>query len=137
MRGTHSIVQVGGRALPPAANHSVCVSVCASYHAVHSEVVVLGLQLYGVGVVVANLCVACQEQTLVVHDPVKHLRHRGMTEQTHRKGKKKKLASRMKTYTHKKGKRLIINFHRSLQVQVKTNSWHLAVMCLCSAAACA
>lgn len=54
---------------------SVRVYVCASYHAVHSEVVVLGLQLYGVGVVVANLCVACQEQTLVVHDPVKHLRH--------------------------------------------------------------
>lgn len=48
---------------------------CVSYHAVHSEVVVLGLQLYGVGVVVANLGVACQEQTLVVHDPVKHLRY--------------------------------------------------------------
>lgn len=46
------------------------------YHAVHGEVVVLGLQLHGVGVVVANFCVACQEQTLVVHDPVKHLKHR-------------------------------------------------------------
>lgn len=53
----------------------VCACVCASYHAVHCEVVVLGLQLYGVGVVIANLCVACQEQTLVVHDPVKHLSH--------------------------------------------------------------
>lgn len=64
------IVQVGGITSPPA------VHLCMSYHAVHSEVVVLGLQLYGVGVVVADLCVACQEQTLVVHDPVKHLRHR-------------------------------------------------------------
>lgn len=66
-------------------------SACASYHAVHSEVVVLGLQLYGVGVVVANLCVACQEQTLVVHDPVKHLKHgddRG-DRQTHRERKKR------------------------------------------------
>ena len=50
---------------------------CVSYHAVHSEVVVLGLQLDGMGVVVADLCVARQEQTLVVHDPVKHLRHGG------------------------------------------------------------
>lgn len=54
-----------------------CLRVCVfvSYHAVHSKVVVLGLQLYGVRVVVADLCVACQEQTLVVHDPVKHLQH--------------------------------------------------------------
>lgn len=76
MRGTDSILQVGGKALPPAADQWVRVFVCVSYHAVHSEVVVLGLQLYGMGVVVANLCVACQEQTLVVHDPVKHLKHR-------------------------------------------------------------
>jgi len=51
----------------------MCVCLCVSYHAVHSEVVVLGLQLHGVGVVVADLRVARQEQTLVVHDPVEHL----------------------------------------------------------------
>lgn len=50
------------------------IGVCVSYHAVHGKVVVLGLQLHSVGVVVADLRVACQEQTLVVHDPVEHLR---------------------------------------------------------------
>lgn len=50
--------------------------------------VVLGLQLHGVRVVVANLGVASQEQTLVVHDPVKHLWHGvggggGPRDQTH------------------------------------------------------
>lgn len=60
---------MGGRASPP------LLSACVSYHAVHGKVVVLGLELHGVGVVVANFCVACQEQTLVVHDPVKHLKH--------------------------------------------------------------
>lgn len=48
-------------------------SACVRYHAVHGEVIVLGLQLYGVGMVVANLGIARQEQTLVVRDPVKHL----------------------------------------------------------------
>lgn len=67
---TDAILRVGGRAFPPSE------SLCVSYHAVHGEVVVLGLQLHGMGVVVANFCVACQEQTLVVHDPVKHLKHR-------------------------------------------------------------
>lgn len=62
-------VQVGRKALSPAANQ------CVSHHAVHGEVAVLGLQLHSMGVVVADLCVACQEQTLVVHDPVEHLRH--------------------------------------------------------------
>lgn len=60
----------------------LCVCVCESYHAVHSKVVVLGLQLDSVGVVVANLCVACQKQTLVVQDPVKHLRQED-AEHTH------------------------------------------------------
>lgn len=46
--------------------------------------VVLGLQLHGVRVVVANLGVASQEQTLVMHDPVKHLWHGvGTRDQTH------------------------------------------------------
>lgn len=44
-----------------------------SYHAVHSEVVVLGLQLDSVLVVPPDLCVAGEEKPLVVHDPVKHL----------------------------------------------------------------
>lgn len=68
-RYTGVMLRVGGRAPPP-------LRVCVSYHAVHGKVVVLGLQLHGVGVVVANFCVACQEQTLIVHDPVKHLKHR-------------------------------------------------------------
>lgn len=62
---TEAILPSGRRSAAP----------CASYHAVHGEVVVLGLQLHGVGVVVANLRVACQEQALVVQDPVKHLKH--------------------------------------------------------------
>lgn len=80
-------VQVGGRASPPphspAVDHccracvNVCVFVCESYHAVHCKVLVLGLQLHGVGVVVADLGVARQEQSLVVHDPVKHLMRLG------------------------------------------------------------
>lgn len=60
---------MGRKALSPAANQ------CVSHHAVHGEVAVLGLQLHSMGVVVADLCVACQEQTLVVHDPVEHLKH--------------------------------------------------------------
>ena len=44
-----------------------------SYHTVHGKVVVLGLQLPGMLVVPSYLCVAGQEQALVVHDPVKHL----------------------------------------------------------------
>lgn len=46
-----------------------------SHHAVHCKVLVLRLQLHGLEVVVADICVACQEQTLVVHDPIKHLRN--------------------------------------------------------------
>lgn len=45
----------------------------ASYHAVHGEVVVLGLQLDGVLVVSPDLRVAGEEKPLVVHDPVEHL----------------------------------------------------------------
>ena len=60
----------------------VCVCVCP-YHAVHSKVVVLGLQLHGVGVIVPYLRVAGQEQALVVHDPVKHLGQRGDNTHTH------------------------------------------------------
>lgn len=63
---------MGGTVFPAAVDQYG--RVCVSHHAIHSEMVVLGLQLNGVGVVVANFCVACQEQTLVVHDPVKHLR---------------------------------------------------------------
>lgn len=83
---------------------------CVSYHAVHSEVVVLGLQLYGVGVVVANLCVACQEQTLVVHDPVKHLRHGGMT-QSHREKKNNLSQPHENMYTKGTGSSLTFTDH--------------------------
>lgn len=62
----------------------ISTAVYVSYHAVHSEVVMLGLQLHGVGVVVADLCIACQEQTLVVHYPVEHL---GENVRTHRRDK--------------------------------------------------
>lgn len=55
----------------------MCVRASISYHAVHCKVLVLRLQLHGVGVVVADLRVARQEQTLVVHDPVEHLRGGG------------------------------------------------------------
>lgn len=52
----------------------------SSHHAVHGKVVVLGLQLHGVGVVVADLSVSSQKQPFVVHDPVKHLqRHSNHT----------------------------------------------------------
>lgn len=44
-----------------------------SYHTVHGEVVVLGLELHGVRVAGPNLGVAVQKQALVVCDPVKHL----------------------------------------------------------------
>lgn len=73
---------------------------CVSYHAVHGEVVVLGLQLHGVGVVVANLRVACQEQALVVQDPVKHLKHRGMT------GQPLSANTHTQTHTHIKNPKL-------------------------------
>lgn len=60
---------------------SACVCVCvftaktktASYHAVHSEVVVLCLQLDSMLVVPSNLCVTGEEKSFVVHDPIKHL----------------------------------------------------------------
>lgn len=45
----------------------------ASYHAVHSKVVVLGLQLDSMLVVPSDLCVTGQKKSLVVHDPVEHL----------------------------------------------------------------
>lgn len=45
----------------------------ASYHAIHSKVVVLGLQLHSVLVVPSNLGVTGEEKPLVVHDPVEHL----------------------------------------------------------------
>lgn len=45
----------------------------ASYHAVHSKVVVLCLKLHGVRMAGPNLGVAVQKQALVVCDPVKHL----------------------------------------------------------------
>lgn len=81
-----------------------------SYHAVHSEVLVLGLQLYGVGVVVANLCVACQEQTLIVHDPVEHLRHGGNDRIVK---EKKKMTAKSATRKHAHAW-FIVDFHRSL-----------------------
>lgn len=49
------------------------VAVDVSYHGVHGEVVVLGLQLHSVLVTPANLCVTLQEHFLVVADPVEHL----------------------------------------------------------------
>lgn len=57
---------------------SVHVCVCTtetktSYHAVHSKVVVLGLQLDSVLVVPSNLCITGEKKPLVVHDPVEHL----------------------------------------------------------------
>lgn len=45
----------------------------APHHAVHGEVVVLRLQLNSVLVVPSDLCVAGEEEPLVVHDPVEHL----------------------------------------------------------------
>ena len=44
-----------------------------SYHAVHSKVVVLGLQLDSMLVVPSDLCVTGEKKPLVVHDPVEHL----------------------------------------------------------------
>lgn len=60
-----------------------CAFVCAwqltigSYHAVHSEVVVLRLQLHSMLVVPSDLCVTGQEKPLVVHYPIKHLQRVG------------------------------------------------------------
>lgn len=51
------------------------------YHGVHGEVVVLSLQLHGVLVTSANLCVTLQEHFLVVADPVKHLHTHRHTQQ--------------------------------------------------------
>lgn len=45
----------------------------SSYHAVHCEVVMLGLQLNSMLVVPSNLSVTGEEKPLVVHDPVEHL----------------------------------------------------------------
>lgn len=45
----------------------------ASYHAVHSKVVVLRLELHRVRVAGPDLGVAVQKQALVVCDPVEHL----------------------------------------------------------------
>lgn len=45
-----------------------------SYHAVHSKVVVLGLQLYSMLVVPSDLRVTGEKKPFVVHDPVEHLR---------------------------------------------------------------
>lgn len=45
----------------------------ASYHAIHSKVVVLGLQLHSMLVVRSDLCVTGEEKPLVVHDPIEHL----------------------------------------------------------------
>lgn len=69
-----SLTGPSGRKSIPSRCGSTLPCTRVSYHAVHCEVLVLGLQLHGVGVVVADLRVARQEQTLVVHDPVKHLR---------------------------------------------------------------
>lgn len=60
-------------------NVFLCMCACrtetktASYHAVHSKVVVLGLQLDSMLVVPSDLCVTGEEKPLVVHDPVEHL----------------------------------------------------------------
>lgn len=53
-----------------------------SYHAVHSKVVVLRLQLYGMLMVPSDLRVAGQEKPLVVHDPIEHL-HAEWVEKKH------------------------------------------------------
>lgn len=98
---------MGRKALSPAANQ------CVSHHAVHGEVAVLGLQLHSMGVVVADLCVACQEQTLVVHDPVEHLRHDD--KYTHRE----KISIKKSKHRHTRAA-FITNSCRLLQEQAQT-----------------
>lgn len=49
------------------------LTVPSTHHGIHGKVVVLCLQVQGVLVAHTDLCVALQEQLLVVADPVEHL----------------------------------------------------------------